>query len=174
MIVTPEELKDIRQQAEDEYPDECCGVVMTRADERRLLRFRNAQDEMHRIDPQRYPRTARMAYYVGFDDHMRMDALAAQGFALAVIYHSHPDAAAYFSPTDRDQAAPKPTSQPEDPGPGAPPKKREPLWPGVTYVVVSVAHREAKEVAAFRWDTTAEDFEEIHRETLVPLEDVTR
>ena len=47
-------------------------------------------------DAERFPRTARKAYYVGLEDHKRMDALVATGFATAIIYHSHPDAGAYF------------------------------------------------------------------------------
>jgi sulfur-carrier protein adenylyltransferase/sulfurtransferase len=149
VILTSEEIEAIRLQAETEYPNECCGVVMAHGPERTLLRFRNAQDEMHRMDPQRFARTAANAYYVGKEDHDRMDALARRGFDLAVIYHSHPDVGAYFSPTDRQQAAPPPL--------------REPIWSGATYVVFAVNARRAEEFAAFRWDPAARDFVEVHR-----------
>ncbi|MGH7354941.1 MAG: Mov34/MPN/PAD-1 family protein [Candidatus Rokuibacteriota bacterium] len=149
MILTAEEIEAVRQQAEAEYPNECCGVVMARGDERRLLRFRNIQDEMHRMDPKRFPRTGANAYYVGKEDHDRMDALARGGFDLAVIYHSHPDVGAYFSPTDRQQAAPPPLG--------------EPIWVGATYVVFAINGGRAEELAAFRWDAEARDFVEVHR-----------
>ena len=152
VILTGDEIETIRVQAEAEYPSECCGVVMTRGDERSLLRFRNAQDEMHRLDPKRFPRTAANAYYVGKEDHDRMEQLARGGFDLAVIYHSHPDVGAYFSPTDRAQAAPPP--------------RGEPVWVGATYVVFAVNGRRAEEFAAFRWDAEARDFVEVHRQSV--------
>ena len=160
LAVTAAELRAICAQAEREYPNECCGIVMTCGDERRLLQFRNVQDEMHRLDPKRFPRTAQKAYYVGLDDHKRIEELSGLGFATAVIYHSHPDAGAYFSPMDRDQAAPMtPTS--------TAPARRTPLWPGVTYVVVSVMGGEAVEVAEFQWVDGVQDFEQKSKETLV-------
>jgi proteasome lid subunit RPN8/RPN11 len=174
MIVTTDELRQICEQAEAEYPNECCGVIMTRGGERQALRFRNMQDAMHRMDPKRFPRTAQRAYYVGLDDHRRMDALVTVGFAVSIIYHSHPDAAAYFSPTDRDNAAPRPQTNATDHRPSGPPPKREPVWPGVTYLVVSVMIGRATESAAFRWDTVAEDFTEIHKEALVSSKDSAR
>lgn len=174
MIVTTDELRQICEQAEAEYPNECCGVVMSRGEERQVLRFRNMQDEMHRMDPKRFPRTAQRAYYVGLDDHMHMDALVTVGFAVSIIYHSHPDVAAYFSPTDRDHAAPRPKTDATDHQPSSPTRKREPVWPGVTYLVVSVMNARATECAAFRWDTAAEDFTEIHKEALVSSKDSAR
>jgi proteasome lid subunit RPN8/RPN11 len=173
MIVTAEELQQICAQAEAEYPNECCGVIMTRGEERRVVRFRNVQDEMHRIDPERFPRTARKAYYVGLDDHKRMDALVAVGFATSIIYHSHPDAGAYFSVTDREQAAPTPKGVGTARAPGTGPK-REPVWPGVSYLVVSVLNGQAKEFAVFRWDPAAADFAETHKEVIVSSTDRAR
>jgi proteasome lid subunit RPN8/RPN11 len=163
MIVRADEIRQICEQAEAEYPSECCGVIMTRGDERQVLRFRNMQDEMHRVDPERFPRTGRKAYYVGLEDHRRMDALVAAGFATAVIYHSHPDAGAYFSATDREQAAPTPKAGARS----GPPPRREPVWPGVSYLVVSVVNGQARELAVFRWEPTAADFVEIHKEAVV-------
>jgi proteasome lid subunit RPN8/RPN11 len=171
MIVRADEVQQICEQAEAEYPNECCGVIMTRGDERQVVRFRNVQDEMHRIDPERFPRTARKAYYVGLEDHRRMDALVAAGFAAAIIYHSHPDAGAYFSATDREQAAPTPRGEARA---GGPPARREPVWPGVSYLVVSVMNGQARELAVFRWDPAVSDFGEIHREAIVSSTDPAR
>src|SRR5258705_12978581 len=77
---------------------------MRRGDERRLLRCRNAQNELHARDPQRYPRDARTAYYIDPKDLLRIGDLERDGFDVDVIYHSHIDAGAYFSETDRRQA----------------------------------------------------------------------
>lgn len=152
IIVTPAELDEIRAQGEREYPNECCGVILARGGDRRLIRFTNLQDEMHGRDPNTYPRTSRNAYFVGKPDQDRMYALLGQGFDLAVIYHSHPDVDAYFSPTDILQAAPPPI--------------HEAMWPTTTYVVVSVRKGRAVESAAFRWNPVDRHFDELHRQSL--------
>ena len=142
MIVTHEELESIRAQGVEEYPFESCGVILSRGGERKLLRCRNAQNELHARDPQRHPRDARTAYYIDPKDLLRIGDLERQGFAVAVIYHSHVDAGAYFSETDRRQAL----------------IGGEPAYPGAVYVVTSVVGGKMDAVAAFRWDTARRDF----------------
>src|SRR5262245_22251042 len=142
MIVTPEELESIRAQAPEEYPFESCGVILRRGAERRLLRCRNAQNELHARDPQRYSRDARTAYYIDPKDLLRIGDLERQGFGVAVIYHSHIDASgpgksgAYFSETDRRQAL----------------VGGEPAYPAAVYVVTSVVTGRIDGMAAFRWN----------------------
>ena len=139
MIVTPAELATIRRQAVEEYPAESCGVIFVREGERLLLRCRNEQNSKHAEDPKRYPRDARTAYYIHHDDLKRIMQLEAQGFSMAVIYHSHVDVGAYFSETDRKQAL---ISGYLDP----------------VYIVTSVVAREVEATAAFRWDAERQDF----------------
>jgi proteasome lid subunit RPN8/RPN11 len=69
-----------------------------------------------------------------------------------VIYHSHPNVGAYFSATDAKEAAP-------ESGTG-------PLWPGVTYVVMSVRDRRVVEWAAFSWGPEQRAFVEVHRQAV--------
>jgi proteasome lid subunit RPN8/RPN11 len=142
MIVTPDELDAIRRQAIDEYPAESCGVIMMRGQERLLLRCRNVQDELHAREPQRYPRTARTAYHIDPQDLLRIGRLEAEGFSVALIYHSHVDAGAYFSETDRRQAL----------------LGGEPTYPGTTYLVTSVVQGRAEATRAFRWHEAQRDF----------------
>ena len=142
MVLTAAELETIRAQAVQEYPFESCGVVLRRGDERRLLRCRNAQNELHARDATRHPRDARTAYYIDPKDLLRIGDLEHQGFGVAVIYHSHIDAGAYFSETDRRQAL----------------VGGEPAYPGAVYVVTSVVEGAVDAVAAFRWDPTRRDF----------------
>jgi proteasome lid subunit RPN8/RPN11 len=161
VIVTPEELAAIRRQAIEEYPSESCGVVLARGVERRLLRCRNIQDELHRLDPRRHPRDSRTAYHVHPDDWKTIDALDRQGFAVAVIYHSHIDAGAYFSETDRRMALL-----------GQDPRTHEPLYPEAAYVVTSVVggagEPRVDAVAAFRWDGQARDFVAASMDAVAP------
>lgn len=142
MILAPTEQDTIRAQAVEEYPFESCGVILARGGERRLLRCRNAQNELHARDPVRYPRDARTAYYIDPKDLLRIGDLERQGFDVAVIYHSHVDAGAYFSETDRRQAV----------------VGGEPAYPGAVYVVTSVVRGVVDAVAAFRWDPDCRDF----------------
>ena len=104
MLLTPAEVAAIKQQAVAEYPNECCGVILTRGAERRIVPCRNVQDQMHSRDPVTFPRTARNAYYMDPLDALKLNRLVDEGFAIAVIYHSHPNAGAYFSETVRAQA----------------------------------------------------------------------
>jgi proteasome lid subunit RPN8/RPN11 len=117
-------------------------VILARDGERRLLRCRNAQNELHARDPVRYPRDARTAYYIDPKDLLRIGDLERQGFAVAVIYHSHVDAGAYFSDTDRRQAL----------------VGGEPAYPDAVYVVTSVVGGAVDAAAAFRWDAARRDF----------------
>src|SRR5207237_3971470 len=135
-IVTPEELTAIRRQAIEEYPHESCGVIVVRGAERRLVPCRNAQDDLHAKDPVRHPRDARTAYYIDPADLLRIGRLEGDGFTVSVIYHSHIDAGAYFSETDRRNAM----------------LGDEPSYPQTTYVVTSVLEGRVDAMAAFRWD----------------------
>jgi [CysO sulfur-carrier protein]-S-L-cysteine hydrolase len=142
MVLTPAEQEAIRVQAVEEYPFESCGVILSRGPERQLLRCRNAQNELHARDPVRHPRDARTAYYIDPKDLLRIGDLERQGFDVAVIYHSHVDAGAYFSETDRRQAV----------------VAGEPAYPGAVYVVTSVVRGVVDAIAAFRWDAGRRDF----------------
>lgn len=142
MILAPEELEAIRRQASEEYPHESCGVIVAQGATRRLVPCRNAQNDLHAKDPVRHPRDARTAYYIDPADLLRIGRLESEGFTVAVIYHSHVDAGAYFSDTDRRQAL----------------IGDEPSYPGAAYVVTSVVGGRPEAVAAFRWSPARRDF----------------
>jgi [CysO sulfur-carrier protein]-S-L-cysteine hydrolase len=145
MVLTAEERAQIAAQAQAEYPGECCGVILERASappHRVLMPCRNVQNELHARDPERYPRDARTAYYIDPADLLRIGRLEGEGFSVAVIYHSHVDAGAYFSETDRRNAM----------------LGDEPCYPGATYVVTSVMHGRVDAMAAFRWDPEQRTF----------------
>jgi proteasome lid subunit RPN8/RPN11 len=142
VILTTDEREAIQSQAVEEYPHESCGVIMRRGAERKLLRCRNAQNELHARDPQRYPRDARTAYYIDPKDLLRIGDLEREGFDVDVIYHSHIEAGAYFSETDRRQAL----------------VGGQPAYPAAVYVVTSVVAGQVDAMAAFRWDAERRDF----------------
>ena len=142
MILTPEEQARIGAHAEAEYPAESCGVILARAGQRKLLACRNVQNELHARDPERYPRDARTAYYIDPADLLRIGRLEGEGYTVAVIYHSHVDAGAYFSETDRRNAL----------------LGGEPSYPDAAYVVTSVMNGHVDAMAGFRWDNTHREF----------------
>jgi proteasome lid subunit RPN8/RPN11 len=145
MILTPDELARVRAQAEAEYPAECCGVVLARLGapgDRLLLACRNIQDELHQRDPARHPRDARTAYYIDPKDLLMIGRREAEGYCVATIYHSHIDAGAYFSETDRRKAL----------------VNGEPAYPEAAYVVVSVVEGKVVGAGSFRWDPAGSDF----------------
>jgi [CysO sulfur-carrier protein]-S-L-cysteine hydrolase len=147
VILTDAELGAIHRQAEAEYPAECCGVVLALPDtaERRLYPCRNIQDALHARDPARFPRDARTAYYIAHEDLLEISRQEQQGYRVKVIYHSHVDAGAYLSETDRRRAL----------------VDGEPAYPDSTYVVVSVGGGRAGEARAFRWDASLREFVEV-------------
>ena len=142
MIVTAEELAALRQHAVEDYPSESCGVIVARPGERRLVRCRNVQNELHARDPERHPRDARTAYYIDPADLLKIGRLEAEGFSVAVIYHSHIDTGAYFSETDKRNAL----------------VGGEPAYPDAIYLVTSVLDGRAEHTAGFRWDAPGRDF----------------
>jgi proteasome lid subunit RPN8/RPN11 len=142
VILTAEERAALREHAVREYPSESCGVMLTRGAERRLMPCKNVQEQLHRRDPVRYPRDARTAYYIDPGDLLRIGRLEGEGYTVAAIYHSHVDAGAYFSETDRRQAL----------------IGGVPAYPEATYIVTSVMNGVATEMAAFRWNSERSDF----------------
>ena len=150
-LLTAAELEAIQRHARADYPSEACGVLLVRSGasgdmvERRLLPCRNIQNELHAKDPARFPRTARTAYYIAHGDLLEIGRREGEGFEVTVIYHSHVDAGAYFSETDRRNAL----------------VDGSPAYPQATYVVVSVADGRVAETRAHRFDSGGQDFVEI-------------
>ncbi len=145
MILTGEEFQRIRAQAEAEYPNECCGVVLVRQGspgERLPFPCRNVQNELHAKDPSRHPRDARTAYHMDPRDLLRIARLEGDGYRVRTIYHSHIDAGAYFSETDKQSAL----------------VRGEPLYPEAAYVVLAVVEGKVAAAAAFAWNPAASDF----------------
>jgi proteasome lid subunit RPN8/RPN11 len=106
---------------------------------------RNIQDELHAADPKRYPRTSATAYAIDSAENAAIEKSAEEaGLRIIAIVHSHPDHEAYFSDEDKANAAPW----------------GEPLFPGVSYVVVSVFEKNVKALNEFYWDEKAKEFME--------------
>jgi proteasome lid subunit RPN8/RPN11 len=133
----PETLLAMKGHAARSYPDECCGLVLASPEGAlEVVPIRNVQDEMHRVDPVAYPRTARTAY-VGDAGELReaLEKAGGPGWRLVAFYHSHPDHEAYFSEEDVAQATPF----------------GEPSYPEALQVVIPVQEGKPGAEAVFAW-----------------------
>ena len=131
----------------EDYPDECCGLVIEdAAGARRAHPCENIQNKLHGADPESHPRDARRAYRMDDLQVMRiLDETEKAGGRMTAIYHSHIDCDAYFS--EEDQAAAI--------------LDGEPAYPGVVYLVVSVVEGEIRNKKAFDWDSSENLFVEV-------------
>lgn len=137
----------MRGDAEATYPKECCGILLgTPSGERLEVRTcRNIQDDLHAEDPGSFPRDARLAYCIDPSEHLMTIAYAEkEGLVIRGFYHSHPDRDARFSHEDKNSAI----------------AGGEPLFPGVTYLVLSVIDAGVIDVKAFVYDGRLKEFEE--------------
>ncbi len=90
-------LREIYRHAAAAYPDECCGFVRAGGEVHRAV---NDQDVLHAEDPVRWPQSAREAYCLAPDDLYALGMSFFTTDPAIVVYHSHPDAGAYFSDKD--------------------------------------------------------------------------
>ncbi|MCS1412184.1 MAG: CysO-cysteine peptidase [Verrucomicrobia subdivision 3 bacterium] len=141
-------LGQIHIQAIQDYPTECCGMILGPKDTNELTRFRaceNAQDNYHALDPKTFPRTAKTAYFIEPKELLRIEKeLSANNERIGVIYHSHIDVGAYFSEEDVRRAV----------------ADDAPIYPGTAYLVLSVVDGEIKGEKTFYWDPTNRSFVE--------------
>jgi len=146
LVISESAWTEISRHAEETFPEECCGVVLSNRTTDRAQRLRNIQNDLHALDPKTYPRTAAIAYNM---DLKVLDSLLIEagkiGYTLKAFYHSHPDHAAYFSPEDRDAATPF----------------GEPTYPDTAQIVVSIYDRVVTEMRAFAWSDAKKDFIEV-------------
>ena len=82
------------------YPEECCGFLIGPRDSALIDEVRrcvNEQNRYHALDPERFPRTARIAYYLGGRDLRFLMQSIETPRPVKIIYHSHIDVGSYFS-----------------------------------------------------------------------------
>lgn len=150
----PHVVADIYAHARSTYPEECCGFLIGPHDSTALdevRRCENQQNRYHAVDPERFPRTAREAYYLGGKDLRFLLESLATPRPVKVIYHSHPDVGAYFSAEDTRAALGR-----------EPDETAEPLYP-VDHIVIDAQADHVAEAKLFRWDPTQHTF--VHLET---------
>lgn len=132
--------------AQDTFPDECCGAILSSPFGDEVRRIANIQNAMHAKDPESYPRDAAIAYFMDPKELLAVLTAADSGEAkLKAFYHSHPNHDAYFSAEDKARAM----------------FGDEPAYPEATHVVISVYARQVRTIRAYSWEESAKDFVEI-------------
>ncbi len=138
----------MHQHALDDYPDECCGIVIGNpADNERdkLFRCTNIQNKLHAMDPAAHPRDAKTAYFIDEKELLHITREAQdEGLVIKLFYHSHPEHDAYFSEEDVRRAL----------------FFDEPAYPDARYLVISVYNKDIKEQALFEWSDASKTFEQ--------------
>ena len=148
--IPPKYLDQIRQHAEEDYPQEACGILVGPKNEEdkvtEIYRCKNVQDTYHAQDPISFPRTAKTAYFIDPADLVRIQRETRQkDWEIRVIYHSHVDTGAYFSEEDQRIAL----------------SEGRPAYPGVSYLVISAKGGRAEEAALFVWDEGTKAFSKV-------------
>jgi proteasome lid subunit RPN8/RPN11 len=144
-------MQAIRDQAAEEYPAECCGILTAATAEAAsdVHRCRNIQDQLHAKDPEQYPRDSRIAYFIDPGELFQIVSGAEKAGGLVTgFYHSHIDCDAYFSEEDKERAM----------------AWDEPAYPDAVYLVISVYGSEVRGHRAFTWDADRNDFVEVEIE----------
>lgn len=146
LLLSGKAWKVISEHAEETFPEECCGVVLTSGSADHVERLKNIQNQLHAIDPQTYPRTASTAYAMDYKElELIIDNAKRNGVKFKAFYHSHPNHDAYFSAEDKAFASPF----------------GEPTFPGTAQIVVSIYDHLIKRMRAFAWSDEHNDFVEI-------------
>lgn len=146
-VLRPEALEQIYAHASRGYPEECCGFVFADGS---VYLGSNIQNELHRKNPEIYPRSAANGYTFSVADTLLLSKAFRSDNPVVVIYHSHPDVGAYFSDEDEDKAL----------------FMGEPIYP-VSYLVVDVRQGQALGSKLFAWDGkhfALQPFNDLHTE----------
>ena len=143
-----EQLDQIHLHAVEEYPYECCGIVVGNPDDNRdnvVYRCENIQNKLHKKDPEHFTRDARTAYNISALELQKLlSEASSKGWVFKVLYHSHPEHDAYFSEEDIRMALFD---------------GETPIYPGTQYLVVSVYSEKVRDQALFGWNSETKTFE---------------
>jgi proteasome lid subunit RPN8/RPN11 len=155
LVISKSVLDQVSEEARRAYgrDEESCGFLVGPASDGRrvdgIVPMVNRANALHRLDPEQYPRTGRTYFDI---DSMKFEGAIrrgdAEGRPVKVLYHSHLDVGAYFSPTDSEVAKM---------GQGEPP------W-DLAYLVTSVRAGQVDDRKLFIWDPGQKVFVETRLE----------
>ena len=139
-------LREIYEHARSTFPEECCGWLIGAEGTNKVTRVRPALNAYEAsTHPTIQDRTRERAFVITGAELLELARSLDSSEPALVIFHSHPNGAAYFSETDQAVAG----------GPWG-----EPAWP-VQHMVVGLDKDRVVEARLFDWDTETQRFEEI-------------
>jgi proteasome lid subunit RPN8/RPN11 len=151
LVIARHVLDRVNEEARLAYgrDEESCGFLVGPAGDGArvdgVVPMVNRANALHRLDPESYPRTGRTYFDI---DSMKFEREIRKGEQdgrpVKVLYHSHLDVGAYFSPTDAEVAKM---------GQGEPP------W-DLAYLVTSVRQGEVDDRKLFIWEASSRAFVE--------------
>ncbi|MEM1991531.1 MAG: M67 family metallopeptidase [Nitrososphaerota archaeon] len=132
LVISKADLDEVIRHALETYPEECCGLLVGRKeDERKVIAKVVRSKNVYMGDRRRrYVVDPLDIYNVEKDAEKR-------GLMLIGVYHSHPDYPARPSAYDAEVA-----------------------WPSMSYLIVSIYNKGAKEVTAWIFDEKNKEFRE--------------
>lgn len=123
-----EDVNQITRNAETEYPDECCGLILGKleADHSKTVGF------ILPVSNARENKDKHNRFLITSEDFMRGEMFARKKqLDVLGFYHSHPDHPAVPSDYDREHA-----------------------WPIYSYLIISVAHGKADSITSWELDAS--------------------
>src|SRR3954454_10821790 len=119
--VTGQQLKQMRRHAEQDYPNECCGLLLG-------IRNGNSREVVDVVPCENASFNPRTRYEIDVRELVRVQREGrGRGLEIVGIYHSHPEHEAKWSPTDL----------------------RDAEWVGCSYLIVEVRAGIAKVERSF-------------------------
>jgi len=141
-------LKQISDHAKSDFPEECCGIILSDGEQDFLRQCTNVQNQLHLEDPSTYPRDARTAYQIDPKELLEIcKESEAKNRPIKAFYHSHPNHHAYFSEKDKADAT----------------VWDEPLYPDASYIVIPVCGDDSEaqileSMRVYTWDLNVGDY----------------
>ncbi len=140
-------LAEVYREARRAFPFECCGWLSGPADSPTVNAVRICQNAQNSgTHPTHAARGAETAYVITGDDLLSLNHSLDSETPAKIIFHSHPNGRAYFSPTDREVAA-----SPWGDGPAYP----------VQQLVVGITETRVEGAALFAWSDKEGGFAQI-------------
>ena len=144
-----EVLLDVYREARNAYPAECCGWLAGAKEGSSVTTVRSCFNaQASGTHPTEADRGVETAYVITGSDLLELNRSLESDTPALIIYHSHPNGRAYFSPTDREVA-----TSPWGDGPAYP----------VQQMVVGIDDRRVVAAALFAWSDDESGFVEIAR-----------
>lgn len=142
-------LTEVYREARNSFPAECCGWLAGPTDGSEVTIVRSCENaQTSGTHPTQADRSAESAYVITGNDLLSLNRSLDSEMPAKVIFHSHPNGRAYFSPTDREVA-----TSPWGDGPAYP----------VQQLVVGIDERRVVEAALFAWSDAEQGFVQIAR-----------